>query len=72
MANKPMWLEKDGKIEFHPDSEAAKADGWEEPEGVRSNGEPWNPEPKEGELTQAEVLARTQEPKSKAKKETKK
>ena len=43
MANKPMWLEKDGKIELQMDSEAAKADGWAEPEGVRSNGEPWNP-----------------------------
>lgn len=70
MANKPMWLEKDGEIELHMDSEVAKADGWSEPEGVRSNGEPWNPEPKEGELTQADALARVGQPK--AKKATKK
>lgn len=67
MANKPMWLEKDGKVELQMDSEAAKADGWVEPEGVKSNGEPWNPEPENGELTQAEALARTQDAKAKPK-----
>lgn len=70
MATKPMWLEKDGKVSLQMDSEAAKADGWVEPEGVRSNGEPWNPEPKDGELTQADALAKVGEPK--AKKTTKK
>ena len=69
MASKPMWLEKDGKVELQMDSDAAKADGWEEPTMPKSNGEPWNPKPKEGELTQAEVLARLEaKPKAKAKK----
>lgn len=69
MASKPMWLEKDGKVELQMDSDAAKAGGWEEPTKPKSNGEPWNPEPKEGELTQAEVLARLEaKPKAKAKK----
>lgn len=65
---KPMWLEKDGEVKFHADSEAAKAEGWEEPEGLRSNGEPWNPESEDGEMTQAEALAKVQAQKPKAKK----
>ena len=61
MAKIPMWLEKDGKVELQADSEAAKADGWEEPTNNRSNGEPWNPPSQGGEMTQAEALVRAQE-----------
>lgn len=59
-ATEARWLEKDGKIELHADSAAAKADGWAEPKGVRSNGAPWNPEPIEGVTPQAEFAARLQ------------
>lgn len=67
---KPMWLEKDGKVEFQADSAAAFADGWAEPKGVRGNGAEWNPPSVDGELTQAEALAKVQatKPAKKAKK----
>lgn len=64
---KPMWLEKDGKVEFHADSAAALADGWAEPKGLRGNGAEWNPASVDGELTQAEALAKTQDAKPKKK-----
>lgn len=62
---KPLWLEKDGKVEFHTDSEAALAKGWKLPDGVRGNGAEWNPEPEDGDLSQAEALAKVQEAKRK-------
>lgn len=65
---KPMWLEKDGKVEFQADSEAAKADGWDEPKGVRGNGAEWNPPAEGEELTQAEALAKVQDTKAVKKK----
>lgn len=63
---KAMWLVKDGQIELHMDSEAAKAKGWAEPEGLRSNGAPWNPEPAEGTDSQAESASWLQEANAKA------
>lgn len=53
------WLEKDGeKGLFHADDVlAAKADGWKKKEGLQSNGEPWNPEPVEGESFQLDLTA---------------
>jgi hypothetical protein len=62
-----MWLEKDGKVEFHADSAAALASGWAEPKGVRGNGAEWNPASVDGELSQAEALAKSQETKLKKK-----
>lgn len=55
-------LEKDGKTELHhgEDVEQALKDGWKVAEGNKSNGEPWNPEVRDDELSpldaQAEVL----------------
>jgi hypothetical protein len=56
----PRWLEKDGKRSLFAadDIEAARANGWDEPKGVRGNGEPYNPEPVEGETPQAEHVAK--------------
>lgn len=50
----PRWLEKDGERHLYAaeDVEAACINGWKEPEGVRGTGEPWNPEPVEGETPQ--------------------
>lgn len=55
----PRWLEKDGKRQLYAaeDLEAARANGWDEPEGPRGNGEPWNPEPVEGETPQVVHIA---------------
>ncbi len=56
------YLEKDGKTElFHgEDVEQALKDGWEVAEGNKSNGEPWNPEVRDDEVSildaQAEVV----------------
>lgn len=67
----PRWLEKDGERRLFAadDLEAARANGWKEPEGVRGNGEPWNPEPVEGETPQlvhvAEVAKANAEAKAK-------
>lgn len=55
------WMEKDGKVELQADSEAAKAQGWTEPKGVRPNGEPYNPEPVDGITPQAEFVAKLHE-----------
>lgn len=60
----PRWLEKDGKVSLQLDSEQALADGWKEPKGEKPNGEPWNPEAKDGELTQAEAIAYVPAPKA--------
>lgn len=56
--NRPLWLEKDGERRFFAgdDVEAARANGWADPKGVRGNGEPWNPEPVEGERTQIDAI----------------
>jgi hypothetical protein len=75
----PRWLEKDGERRLFAadDVEAACINGWSEPEGVRGNGEPYNPEPVEGETPQvvhvaelakanAEVKAKRDEAKAKA------
>ncbi len=56
------YLEKDGKTElFHgEDVEQALKDGWNVAEGNKSNGEPWNPEVRDDEVSildaQAEVV----------------
>lgn len=56
------YLEKDGKTElFHGDDvEQALKDGWKIAEGNKSNGEPWNPEVRDDEVSildaQAEVV----------------
>ncbi len=56
------YLEKDGKTElFHgEDVEQALKDGWKVAEGNKSNGEPWNPEVRDDEVSildaQAEVV----------------
>lgn len=56
----PRWLEKDGERRlFAPeDIDAARANGWGEPKGVRGNGEPYNPDPVEGEVPQAVHIAK--------------
>lgn len=56
----PRWLEKDGERRLYAaeDVESARQNGWEEPEGVRGNGEPWNPEPVEGETPQLVHVAK--------------
>lgn len=54
------WLQdKDGKVRLYAadDLTAAYANGMKEPDGVRGNGEPWNPEPIEGEVSQVDALA---------------
>lgn len=70
------WLEKDGeKGLFHADDVlAAKADGWKRKEGLRANGEPWNPEPVEGEPFQLDLTAQALKAnnEAKAKKDAKK
>jgi hypothetical protein len=70
------WLEKDGeKGLFHADDVlAAKADGWKKKEGLRANGEPWNPDPVEGESFQLDLTAQSLKANSeaKAKKDAKK
>jgi hypothetical protein len=55
----PRWLEKDGERRLYAaeDIEAACLNGWKEPEGPRGNGEPWNPEPVEGETPQVVHIA---------------
>ncbi len=56
------YLEKDGKTElFHgEDVEQALKDGWKVADGNKSNGEPWNPEVRDDEVSildaQAEVV----------------
>lgn len=56
------YLEKDGKTDlFHgEDVEQALKDGWKIAEGNKSNGEPWNPEVRDDEVSildaQAEVV----------------
>lgn len=52
------WLEKDGVVNFFLDADAARAEGAKEPDGLRSNGQPWNPptHPGEGE-PQADAVA---------------
>lgn len=55
------YLTKDGKTElFHGDDvEDAQKDGWVIADGKKSNGEPWNPEVRDDEVSildaQAEV-----------------
>lgn len=53
------WLEKDRERHLYAgdDVEAAKANGWAEPKFNKSNGEPWNPEPEDGEASQADAQA---------------
>lgn len=55
---RPMWLTKDGQRHLYAAADVAdaKANGWEEPEDVRGNGEPWNPAPKEDERSQLDAL----------------
>ena len=56
------WLEKDGVVNFYIDAEAAREAGAKEPEGLRSNGQPWNPPSHPGEgIPQAESVAKVQE-----------
>lgn len=56
--NRPMWLEKDGRRHLYAGDDVAdaRANGWKDPEGKRPNGEPYNPEPVEGERTQADAI----------------
>lgn len=60
--NHAKYLEKDGDVQlFHGDDvEDALKSGWKVAEGNKSNGEPWNSEVREDELSvsdaQAEVV----------------
>lgn len=60
---RPMWLQKDGKRSLYAAADVgdAKVNGWKEPEGTRSNGEPWNPEPDGIQSAQLDVLAEVNE-----------
>ena len=69
MENKiPQWLEKDGERHLYAaeDVEAARANGWEDPKGVRGNGEPYNPAPVEGETPQVVHIAKAAQVKAAA------
>lgn len=58
------WLEKDGEHKLFAVNELddARKDGWKEPETVRGNGLPWNPEYHEGEgEPQSASLAKAEE-----------
>lgn len=55
-----MWMEnKEGERGlYHADDvEAALLNGYTKLEGERANGEPWNPEPEEGEVYQLDAAA---------------
>lgn len=60
--NYAKFLEKDGDVQlFHGDDvDQALKDGWKIVEGNKSNGEPWNPEVRDDEVSildsQAEVI----------------
>ncbi|MGX9958527.1 hypothetical protein ACW0US_07075 [Xanthomonas euvesicatoria] len=53
------YLHKDGKVELFPGDEVEKAlaDGWEYPKFPRSNGEEWNPELPDDEVSAADAAA---------------
>jgi len=61
-----QYLEKDGETKlFHGDDvEQGLKDGWKIAEGNKSNGEPWNPEVRDDEVSildaQAEVIRSNQ------------
>ncbi len=65
----PRWLEKDNERRLFDtgDIEAARANGWDEPTGVRGNGEPYNPEPVEGETPQVVHVAKVAKANAEAK-----
>lgn len=54
-----LWLEKDGNRSLFAadDIEAALINGYSKIDYVRANGEPWNPEPVEGEEYQNDLIA---------------
>lgn len=55
---KPRYLQdKDGNVNLYAgaDIEAARINGMVDPVGRKSNGEPWNPEVEEGEVSPAEA-----------------
>lgn len=56
--SRPMWLEKDGRRHLYAGGDVAdaRANGWSDPDGTRPNGEPYNPDPVEGERTQADAI----------------
>lgn len=53
------YLHKDGEVKLFPgdEVEGAMADGWELPKFPRSNGEEWNPEVPEDEVSAADAAA---------------
>ncbi|XQA74600.1 hypothetical protein ACM9XA_03420 [Xanthomonas sacchari] len=53
------YLHKDGEVKLFPGDEVedALADGWELPKFPRSNGEEWNPEVPEDEVSAADAAA---------------
>lgn len=57
--NHAKYLEKDGDVQLHhgDDVEQALKDGWKIAEGNKSNGEPWNPEVRDDEVSVADAQA---------------
>lgn len=57
-----QYLTKDGKTELHhkDDIEDALKNGWTVADGEKSNGEPWNPETRDDEVSILDAQAEVQ------------